>query len=172
MGRTPTPFAGRNWLTEDFNMNTQTHTWMYTQNSIYSPLSFFLLSLSFFFFFSVFLGPHPRHMEVPRLGIKLELQPLATAMPDPSFVCDLHHSLWQYRSLTYWARPGIEPASSGILVIFVSTEPWWELLSFWLTAFWMVWSSSSSYLIRCLWDEVSTSRRNQTVLELKHRQHM
>ena len=27
----------------------------------------------FFFFFLVFLGPHPRHMEVPRLGVKSEL---------------------------------------------------------------------------------------------------
>ena len=33
--------------------------------------------LGFFFFFSflsiVFLGSHPRHMEVPRLGVELEL---------------------------------------------------------------------------------------------------
>ena len=27
-----------------------------------------------FFFFFVFLGPHPWHMEVPRLGVKCELQ--------------------------------------------------------------------------------------------------
>ena len=37
-------------------------------------------------------------MEVPRLGVKSELQLLAyattiaTAMPDPSLVCNLHHS--------------------------------------------------------------------------------
>ena len=24
-------------------------------------------------FFSVFLGPHPQHMKVPRLGVQLEL---------------------------------------------------------------------------------------------------
>ena len=46
-----------------------------------------------------FLGLHLRHMEVPRLGVKLELQQLsyitATAMPDLSRVCDLHHSSWQ-----------------------------------------------------------------------------
>ena len=30
------------------------------------------------------------------------------------------------RSLTYWARPGIDPASSWILVRFISTEPWQE----------------------------------------------
>ena len=38
------------------------------------------------------LGPHPRHMEVPRLGVKLELQLLAytiaTATPDLSCICD------------------------------------------------------------------------------------
>ena len=35
-------------------------------------------------------------MEVPRLGVELELQPpaytTATAMPDPSCIRDLHHS--------------------------------------------------------------------------------
>ena len=39
-------------------------------------------------FFFDFLGLHPWHMEVPRLGIKSELQPsayiTATAMQDPS----------------------------------------------------------------------------------------
>uniref|UniRef100_A0A8D1MKD3 Uncharacterized protein n=1 Tax=Sus scrofa TaxID=9823 RepID=A0A8D1MKD3_PIG len=38
-------------------------------------------------------------MEVPRLGIKSELPLLAyttaTATPDPSQICDLHHSSWQ-----------------------------------------------------------------------------
>ena len=56
-----------------------------------------------YFLFLSFLGPHPRHMEVPRLGVQLELQPLdgttATATPDPSCVCDLHHSSWQHRLL-------------------------------------------------------------------------
>ena len=56
------------------------------------------------FFFFVFLGPHPGHIEVPRLGVEMELYPLAyiiaTAMPDPSHVCNLHHSSWQHQSLT------------------------------------------------------------------------
>ena len=50
-----------------------------------------------FFFF--FYGPHPRHMEVPRLGVESELQmpayTVGTAKQDPSHVCDLHHSLLQ-----------------------------------------------------------------------------
>ena len=52
----------------------------------------------------VFLGPHPRHTEVPRLGVESEPQLLAyataTATPDPSHVCNLHHSSWQQWILT------------------------------------------------------------------------
>ena len=51
------------------------------------------------FFFSFCLGLHPWHMEVPRLGVELKLQPpaytTAIATWDPSHVCDPHHSLWQ-----------------------------------------------------------------------------
>ena len=50
--------------------------------------------------FLLFLGLHLQHMEVPRLGVKLELQVLAyaTAMAiwDLSCVCDLHHSSMHY----------------------------------------------------------------------------
>ena len=35
------------------------------------------------------------------------------------------------RSLTHWAKPGMEPESSGILVRFFTTELWRELPSFW-----------------------------------------
>ena len=55
-------------------------------------------SHGFFFFFGL-LGLHSWHMEVPRLGVKLELQlpayTMATAMQDPSRICDLYHSSWQ-----------------------------------------------------------------------------
>ena len=47
-----------------------------------------------------FLVLHLRHREVPRLGVKLELQVPAyattTAKPDLSFICGLHCSLRQY----------------------------------------------------------------------------
>ena len=47
---------------------------------------------------------HLQHMEVPRLGFKSELQlpayTIATATPDPSHICDLHHSSWQRRILS------------------------------------------------------------------------
>ena len=75
----------------------------------YSDTGGTLLSLSFFFSFFVFLGPHPRDREVPRLGVESELQlpatATATAKPDPSCICDLHHSSWQPGSLTHWANP-------------------------------------------------------------------
>ena len=67
-----------------------------SRNSMYSASR-----CQWHFFF--FLGPHPQHMEVPRLGDELELQLLATATAtatwDPSCVCDLHHSSWQCRIL-------------------------------------------------------------------------
>ena len=47
-----------------------------------------------------FLQPHLWHLEVPRIEVELELQmqayTTATAMPDPSHICDLHHSLRQH----------------------------------------------------------------------------
>ena len=43
-----------------------------------------------------FLGRHPQYMEESRLGAEPEQQvpvcSTATAMPDPSHICDLHHS--------------------------------------------------------------------------------
>ena len=48
-------------------------------------------------------GPHPRHMEIPRLGFESELQLLAystaTAIPDPSPICNLYHNSGQCRIL-------------------------------------------------------------------------
>ena len=55
-----------------------------------------LPSLFYFFVFLSFLVPHPRHMEVPRIGVQLELQLLAyaraTATWDPSCVYTTAHS--------------------------------------------------------------------------------
>ena len=49
--------------------------------------------------FCFFLELHPQHMEVPRLGVKSELElpayTTATATWNPSHVCDLHHSSQQ-----------------------------------------------------------------------------
>ena len=55
-------------------------------------------ALGFCFVLFFFSGLQPRHVEVSRLGVKLELQlpayATATAMLDLSGVCNLHHSSW------------------------------------------------------------------------------
>ena len=69
----------------------------------------------FFVFFFAFSGPHPWHMQVPRLGVESELQlqayTTAMAMPDPSHIYDLHKAHSNTRSLTHQARPGNKPTS-------------------------------------------------------------
>ena len=84
------------------------------------------------FFFYCFLGPHLPHMEIPRLEVESEPQrpayTTATAIRVLSCVYNLHHSSRQCQSLTHWARPGIEPATSWFLVRFISDLPWRELL--------------------------------------------
>ena len=99
----------------------------------------------FIFYFLIFLslvllGLHPRHMEVPRLGVQWELllpayiTATATAMPDPSCVCTLHHSSRQRRILNPMSKAGVEPAVSWFLVGFISAAPRRELLfSFFLS---------------------------------------
>ena len=89
-------------------------------------------SVVYLFIYLVFLGLHLRHMEVPRLRVKSELQLLAydtataTGIWAMSATCTTVHG--NARSLTHRARPRIEPVSSWILVRFLSTEPQWELL--------------------------------------------
>ena len=83
--------------------------------------------LKYFFFLSfllacllAFLGLHLRHMEVPRLGVKLELQlpgyTTATAMSDLSLLSDLMPQ-GMPDPLTHSARPGIKPTSSWIQLV-------------------------------------------------------
>ena len=76
------------------------------------------------FYFIYFLGAHPWHMEVSSLGVESRLQVLAyttaTATWDPSRICVLHHSQGNARTLSHWARSGIEPASSCMLVVFAT----------------------------------------------------
>ena len=71
-------------------------------------------------------------MEVSRQGLELELQLLAyaraTATPDPSRVCDLHHKSWQHGILNPLSEAGMELTTSWFLVRFVSAVLQWELL--------------------------------------------
>ena len=68
-------------------------------------------------------------MKFLRLGVESELQlpayTTATATQDLSHVFNTAHG--HAVSLTHWERPGIETASSWMLVKFLSTEPRWEL---------------------------------------------
>ena len=74
--------------------------------------SCFGIHLSFF----AFLGPHPRHMEVPRLGVESQLQLLAyttaAATWDLSHVCDLHHNSWQC-----WIPDPLSEARGGAQIL-------------------------------------------------------
>ena len=100
----------------------------------------------FFFFWSLcLLGPHPRHMEVPKLGVESELQPLvcttAAATPDPSRVCDLHHISWHP-----WILNPLSEARDRTRVLVctswcVTTEPQWELPYFFFKFTFNEWNS-------------------------------
>ena len=74
-----------------------------------------------FFFFCVFLGLHPRYMEVPKLGVKLELQlptyTTATATPDSSSVFDLHHS-----SRQRWMLNPLSQARDGTCILIFTSQ--------------------------------------------------
>ena len=65
--------------------------------------AFAKMTILFYFIYFWFLGLHPRHMEVPRLGVPSELQlpdyTTATATWDLSLVCDVHHSSQQRQIL-------------------------------------------------------------------------
>ena len=69
--------------------------------------------LPIFFLFG-FLGLHLRHMEVPRLGVESEPQPQHLGIRVAPVIHSAAHG--NARSPIHWSRPGIEPASSWILV--------------------------------------------------------
>ena len=87
----------------------------------------------YYYLIFVFLGPHPQHKAVPRLGVNFELQLpayTATAIPDPSHISTYTIAHSNTGSLTHWGRPGIEPVSSWILVGFITIEPQQEFPGF------------------------------------------
>ena len=72
--------------------------YIYIKEYIYKEYIYVILHI----LFSFFLGPYPRHMEVPRQGLESELSPppayaTATATLDPSRVCNLHNRSRQRR---------------------------------------------------------------------------
>ena len=73
------------------------------EEGIFSVYLEYRKAFNLFFFFFVFFRAALWHMEVPRQGVQSEL-PLpayttATATPDASHICDLHHSSWHHRIL-------------------------------------------------------------------------
>ena len=70
---------------------------------------------SFLLFFFLLFRASLQHLEVPRLGVewKLQLLTCATAIVSPDL--NLHHS-----SRQHWILNPIEPASSWMLVKFVT----------------------------------------------------
>ena len=71
-------------------------------------------------------------MEVPRLGVKLELQLLAyakaTAMPGLNRICSLHHSSWQHWILNPLSEARDRTRDLMVPGRIVSTVPQGELL--------------------------------------------
>ena len=67
-------------------------------------------AMCLFTYLFCFSGPHPWHMDVPRLWVESELQwpayTTATARPDPSRICNLHHSSWQHWILNPLSEAG------------------------------------------------------------------
>ena len=91
---------------------------------------FLFVCLFLFLCVCVFLGLHCSIWRVPGWGSNWSCQPT----PQPQ-QCRIWAASETYttahsntRSLTHWARPGIKPVSSWILVRLVSTEPERELL--------------------------------------------
>ena len=93
-------------------------------------LYIYICIIFFFFAFLLFRGTGEAYGS-SQARVKSELQwpacTIATATWDPSHLCDLHQSLCNAGFLTHVGRPGIEPASSSILVRFISAEPQQEL---------------------------------------------
>ena len=67
----------------------------------YSFLYYTVLSCSHSLSHSLSLRLYLQYMEVPRLGVESELQlpvhTTATAMTNPSHICNLYHSSWQHQ---------------------------------------------------------------------------
>ena len=70
-------------------------------------LPFFYFSFLLLLLFGI-LGLHLQHVEVPRLGVELELQlpayTTATATPDPSHICDPHSSQQPHQSFGHFFK--------------------------------------------------------------------
>ena len=84
-----------------------------------STICFHIALQCFLFVCFLLFRATPAELEVSQLGVKLELQLLAyataTAMQDPRYVCDLHHSLWKCQIPNPLSEGGIKPTFSWIV---------------------------------------------------------
>ena len=95
----------------------------------------------------VILGPHPQHMEVPRLGVELSYSCQPTPQPQQLGIRALSATAHgNTGSLTHWLRPGIKPITSWFLVGFVSAASRWELWKW--HSWWLLIKFSSKLLKR------------------------
>ena len=95
----------------------------------------FFLSFFFFFFFfclsswaapSAYGGSHARgRIRATAGGLHYSHSPNQIWATSATYTTAYSNA--RSGSLTHWARPGMEPASSWKVVRFVSAEPWWEL---------------------------------------------
>ena len=76
-------------------------------------------------FVCCFLGPHLRHMEIPRLGVKLAY---TTARRNPSHNCILHHSSLKHQILSPLSEARDQTCVFMVPVGFITAEPQQELL--------------------------------------------
>ena len=124
-----------------------------------SSLEKFMFGPSAHFFFS-FLWPHPRHMEVPELGLNWRCSCEPTPQPH-------QHWIWAASvtypaacsntgTLTHWVRPGIEPASlqRQHWVLNLLSHNWNSFLTHFLIGFFILSFMTSLYIldINTLWD--------------------
>ena len=101
--------------------------------NIYQGILFYSFFLSFFLFvFCIFraapvaYGGSQARGRIRAADASLHYT-TATATPDLSHVCNLHHSSRQRWILNPLSKAKIEPTTSWFLVGFVSTAPQWEL---------------------------------------------
>ena len=115
------------------------------------PLQDLLFVDFFFFFFCLFRAVPKAHGSsqargwIGAVAAGLHHSHNNTRSEPPSVTYTTAHG--NTCSLTPWAMPGTEPASSWILVGFVPTEPQQELLfvDFWWGPFWLLWGETSLY---------------------------
>ena len=111
------------WLLSCYNAKLNSCN---TEQVVHKVWYIYYLIFGFFVFVFVSLGLHPGHMEVPRLGVPVELQLPPTPQPQQYRIQATYATYTTANgnagSLIHWARPGIEPATSWFLAKLISAE--------------------------------------------------